>query len=225
MTRRTGIGTAAALRRRYVEQLHRDGVLSRAGLADAFAAVPREVFVAGGFHGRDGARITPAHPGFLAAVYSDEALVTKLREVTPVSSSSQPSLMAAMIDALDLAPGARVLEIGAGTGYNAALMATLGAEVTSLDVQPDVVARAVAALSRAGFPAVDVRLGDGYQGGPTGAPYDRLIVTVGVAGISPHWLDQLTPDGFLLGADGATPETTRCCGCGGSRTARCPGGW
>ncbi|MFD0822228.1 protein-L-isoaspartate O-methyltransferase, partial [Micromonospora zhanjiangensis] len=160
MTGRSDVGAVADLRHRYVEQLRRAGVLDRPGLAEAFAHVPRELFLADGFHGRDGARTTATDPAFLPAVYSDEALVTKLRDGTPVSSSSQPSLMATMIDALDPVPGARVLEIGAGTGYNAALLATLGAVVTSLDVQPDVVARAGAALTRAGLDRVRVRLAD-----------------------------------------------------------------
>ena len=70
---------------------------------------------------------TPADPDFLATVYRDDVLVTKMDGRVPVSSSSQPSLMAIMLSALDVRPGMRVLEIGAGTGYNAALLATLGA--------------------------------------------------------------------------------------------------
>jgi protein-L-isoaspartate(D-aspartate) O-methyltransferase len=186
------------LRRRYVEVLRRDGALTREDVARAFADVPREVFVADGFHGRDGALMTPEDPEFLDLVYRNDVLVTKVIDGVAVSSSSQPSLMAVMIEALDLVPGTRVLEIGAGTGYNAALMAALGARVTSVDVQPDVVDRADAALARAGAADVRVRLGDGYLGDPAGAPYDRVVVTVGVAGVSPYWLDQLAPDGFVL---------------------------
>jgi protein-L-isoaspartate(D-aspartate) O-methyltransferase len=167
-------------------------------VATAFAAVPRETFLAQGFHGRNGARINPDDAGFLDAVYSDEPLVTKRRNGVPVSSSSQPSLMALMLEALHLAPDMRVLEIGAGTGYNAALMAAIGARVTSIDVQPDVVDRARGALASAGVTSVDVRLGDGYLGEESGAPYDRVVVTVGVTGVSPHWLDQLLPGGSVL---------------------------
>ena len=186
------------LRRRYVDGLRRDGVLTRDDVARAFAEVPREVFVAQGFHGRNGALVTPDDPEFLETVYRNDVLVTKVVDGIAVSSSSQPSLMAVMLEALDLAPGARVLEIGAGTGYNAALMAALGARVTSVDVQADVVDRAGAALSRSGAGAVEVRLGDGYLGDPGGAPYHRVIVTVGVAGVSPRWLEQLAPGGFVL---------------------------
>jgi protein-L-isoaspartate(D-aspartate) O-methyltransferase len=82
-----------------------------------------------------------------------------------------------------------VLEIGAGTGYNAALLAALGAQVTSVDVQADVAERARSALATAGVEGVQVLAGDGYAGAP-GESFDRAIVTVGVAGVSPRWLSQ-----------------------------------
>jgi protein-L-isoaspartate(D-aspartate) O-methyltransferase len=135
----------------------------------------------------------------LDLVYSDEALVTRMRDGLPSSSSSQPSLMARMLAALGLRPGLRVLEIGAGTGYNAALIATItGAPVVSVDVQPDVVDDARAALDAAGVDGVTVRVGDGYLGAGEGAPYDRIIATVGVGGVPPAWLDQLAPGGRIL---------------------------
>ena len=181
-------------RRRYLDLIRTDGVALSPALAGAFAAVPREVFVADGFHRRDGRRILPADPEYLPTVYSDDVLVTKMNDGVPVSSSSQPSLMATMIEALGVRPGMRVLEIGAGTGYNAALLASLGAVVTTVDVQPDVAARARSALARAGIAGVRVEAADGYTGGPP-ERYDRIIVTVGVTGLSPHWLDRLEPDG------------------------------
>jgi protein-L-isoaspartate(D-aspartate) O-methyltransferase len=157
------------LRRRYVDILYGDGVLHRDDLAAAFGAVPREAFVADGFYDRTGRWVTPDDSRFLEMAYSNDALITKIVDGVPVSSSSQPSLMAVMIEALDPAPGMRVLEIGAGTGYNAALMAAMGVRVTSVDAQPDVVARAAAALQRAGAAGVEVRAADGYQGDPSGA--------------------------------------------------------
>lgn len=188
---------SSELRRRFADELWREGAITRPEVAEAFATVPREAFVADGFHGRDGTWVPPDAEGFLEAVYANDVLVTKIEGGRATSSSSQPSLMAAMIEALDLSPGTRVLEVGAGTGYNAALMTAVGARVTTVDVQPDVVARAAAALAAIGS-AVDLELGDGYQGWPAGGPYDRVIVTVGVAGASPRWLDQLVPGGFVL---------------------------
>jgi protein-L-isoaspartate(D-aspartate) O-methyltransferase len=84
----------------------------------------------------------------------------------------------------------RVLEVGAGTGYNAALLAALGARVVTVDAQADVAERAAAGLRRAGVTGVQVVHGDGYAGVPDGH-VDRVIVTVGVNGLSPHWLGQV----------------------------------
>ena len=178
-------------RQRYVDELRRDGAPLPPELAEAFASVPREAFVIDGFMRRGGGWAQPGDADFLDTVYSNDVLVTKLHGDTPVSSSSQPSLMAIMLAALDVRPGMRVLEIGAGTGYNAALLAALGADVTSVDVQADVAERARAALARAAVKGVRILHGDGYAGVP-GEHFDRIIVTVGVAGLSPHWLEQLS---------------------------------
>ena len=180
------------LRRRFVEQLRRNGAPLTPELAAAFAAVPRELFVADGFQRRDGTWARPGTAGFRDAVYRDDVLVTKVDGRVAISSSSQPSLMAIMLAGLDVHPGRRVLEIGAGTGYNAALLAALGAGVTSVDVQEDVAERARAALAAAGVQGVRVLTGDGYQGAP-GESFDRAVVTVGVAGVSPRWLEQTRP--------------------------------
>jgi protein-L-isoaspartate(D-aspartate) O-methyltransferase len=182
---------------RYVAQIRRDGAALSRELAGAFASVPRETFIADGFLRREGGWVKPGDAEFLDTVYSDDVLVTKVDGKVPVSSSSQPSLMAIMLMALDVRPGLRVLEIGAGTGYNAALLAALGSRVTSVDVQADVADRARAALARAGVDGVRVLLGDGYAGAP-GERFDRVIVTVGVAGLSPQWLAQLDGAGPIV---------------------------
>ncbi|MDT5042555.1 MAG: protein-L-isoaspartate(D-aspartate) O-methyltransferase, partial [Actinoplanes sp.] len=182
---------------RYVAEIRRGGAVLSDELARAFAAVPREVFVGEGFQRRDGSWARPGDEGFLDTVYSDEVLVTKVDGKTPVSSSSQPSLMAVMLAALRVRPGLRVLEIGAGTGYNAALLATLGAQVTSVDVQADVARRASAALAAAGVGGVRVVHDDGYAAVP-GEVFDRVIVTVGVAGLSPYWVAGLAGAGPLV---------------------------
>jgi protein-L-isoaspartate(D-aspartate) O-methyltransferase len=185
------------LRERYLEQVRRDGAPLSAELASAFATVPREAFLANGFQRRDGTWARPGDRDFLDLVYRDDVLVTKVEKRIPVSSSSQPSLMAIMLTALDVRAGAEVLEIGAGTGYNAALLSFLGARVTSVDVQADVARRAQVALDLAGVTGVEVRHGDGYAGAP-GSLFDRVMVTVGVAGVSPRWLAQLDDGGLVV---------------------------
>jgi protein-L-isoaspartate(D-aspartate) O-methyltransferase len=176
-----------AARARLVTELrHRGSGLSRS-VQDAFARVPRHVFVP-----EVGA----------AAAYRDEAFVIKCGpDGLPVSSSSQPAMMAIMLDQLGLGPGHRVLEIGTGSGYNAAVMAAVvgpGGEVVSLDIDADLVTRARSGLIAAGYDAVTVRCADGGFGDPAGAPFDRIIVTAGAWDIAPAWLGQLGPGGRLV---------------------------
>jgi protein-L-isoaspartate(D-aspartate) O-methyltransferase len=128
------------------------------------------------------------------AAYRDDAIVTKRDEAgQPISSSSQPAIMAIMLDQLGLAPGHRVLEIGAGTGYNAALISHVvgpTGQVTSVDIDPELVAAAREHLACAGFGDVTVTCADGAGGYPERAPYDRIIATVGVSDLAPAWLQQ-----------------------------------
>jgi len=134
--------------------------------------------------------------------YRDDAIVTKRNaDGQPISSSSQPTLMAIRFRQLDIEPGARVLEIGAGTGYNAALLAHLvgpSGHVVTVDIDQDVAVRARANLAAAGFPDVTVICADGAVGYAPAAPYDRIIATVGVWDLEPAWLDQLAPTGRIV---------------------------
>ena len=134
--------------------------------------------------------------------YTDDAIVTK-RDASgqPVSSSSQPAIMAIMLDQLDLAPGHRVLEIGAGTGYNAALIShivTPSGQVTSVDIDGELVEAARVHLTSAGCPDVTVACADGAGGYPEHAPYDRVIATVGVSDLAPAWLEQSVPGARIV---------------------------
>ncbi|GAA3082143.1 methyltransferase, FxLD system [Streptosporangium carneum] len=156
-------------------------------VADALLAVPRHLFL----------------PDLsVEVVYRDDAIVTK-RDAhgVPISSSSQPAMMALMLDQLGVEPGQRVLEIGAGTGYNAALLAHLvgpRGRVVSVDIDADLVRRAREHLAEAGHPEVEVVCGDGAEGFAPAAPYDRVIATVGVWDLAPAWLDQLGPGGRVV---------------------------
>ena len=136
------------------------------------------------------------------AAYRDDAIVTKRDEAgQPISSSSQPAIMAIMLDQLDLAPGHRVLEIGAGTGYNAALISHIvgpTGQVTSVDIDPELVAAAREHLASAGFGDVTVVVADGAGGDPEHAPYDRIIASVGVSDLAPAWLAQAAPSARIV---------------------------
>ncbi|HEV3291200.1 MAG TPA: methyltransferase domain-containing protein, partial [Streptosporangiaceae bacterium] len=138
-------------------------------VAAALHAVPRHLFL-------------PEQPP--EAAYRDDAIVTKRDETgQPISSSSQPAIMAIMLDQLDLVAGQRVLEIGAGTGYNAALISHIigpSGQVTSVDIDPELAGRAREHLASAGFGEVSVVCAVGAGGYPPRAPYVRIIATVGV---------------------------------------------
>jgi protein-L-isoaspartate(D-aspartate) O-methyltransferase len=106
-----------------------------------------------------------------------------------------------MLEQLDVQPGHRVLEIGAGTGYNAALLAQIvgeSGEVVAVDIDDDIVEAARAHLAAAGFERVRAVRGDGGLGFPEAAPFDRIILTVAATDISPAWREQLAPGGRLL---------------------------
>ena len=119
----------------------------------------------------------------------------------PTSASSQPTIMAIMLEQLELQTGMRVLEIGAGTGYNAALMAKLVGEagsVVTIDIQPDLIEQARINLDRAGFERVRAITADGGEGYLDGAPYDRIILTVSSWIIPPAWREQLKDGGRIV---------------------------
>jgi protein-L-isoaspartate(D-aspartate) O-methyltransferase len=169
-----------------VRQLKREGYIQSWRVEAAFRAVPRHPFL-------------PGLP--LERVYSDEAIPTKFVEGQAVSSSSQPAIMAIMLEQLGLEPGHRVLEIGAGTGYNAALLAHLvgaAGQVVTVDIDADIVEAARAHLQAAGVERVRVVCADGGYGYPALAPYDRIILTVGAGDITPAWREQLKSGGRLV---------------------------
>lgn len=179
------MATATALRRVLVDELERCNAIRSTAVRNAFLRVPRELFV-------------PEKP--LEEVYRDDAIPTKFGpHGMPMSSSSQPTIMAEMLERLELEPGMRVLEIGAGTGYNAALLSTLvGARgrVDTIDIDRDTASRSRAALRRGGFRA-HVHVADGRLGFAALAPYDRIIVTASSDTVPRAWLDQLVEDGVV----------------------------
>lgn len=164
----------------------------------AFLAVPRERFLP-----------AVAEREGLERVYENQVFVTGHDERgIPTSSSSQPSMMASMLEQLNLRPGQRVLEVGAGTGYNAALLAKIvgsRGRVISIELDP-----ATARGARRGLASIEssarVVRGDGREGWSRGGPYDCIIVTASVPRVPRAWYDQLSEGGLLelpLGIDRA----------------------
>src|SRR5205823_5917127 len=111
--------------------------------------------------------------------------------------SSQPLIMARMLERLELGEGMNVLEIGAGTGYNAALLSLLARRATSVELDRRTASEARAALRRGGYRA-RVVTADGHRGFASGAPYDRIIVTASTDVLPRAWWRQLADDGLVV---------------------------
>jgi protein-L-isoaspartate(D-aspartate) O-methyltransferase len=186
-----GVVSSAERRAQLVARLQAAGIVRSEALAAALRAVPREAFVPE-IAAREG----------LARVYVDEPLIVKQdSHGMPLSSSSAPSMMAIMLEQLHVQPGMRVLEIGAGTGYNAAILAELAGPtgaVSTIDIDPELSASAQAHLVAAGYDQVRVHCADGTASYPDAAPYDRIIVTAATNDIAPAWIQQLVEGGRLV---------------------------
>ncbi|RII07983.1 Protein-L-isoaspartate O-methyltransferase [Streptomyces sp. YIM 130001] len=192
--------TAVALRAKLAESLDPTG---SSDWRLAFETVPRHLFVPRFLEQRDGTwePVRWGDAGFLEAVYADDALTTQVdAHNLPTSSSSQPSVMLAMLDALDARPGDRVLELGTGTGYNLALLASRLGDQDLVSIEPDtgLVQDAITRLGQLGH-RPRIVAGDGTLGYPNNAPYQRIIATFALpAGIPRALLDQLAPDGVIV---------------------------
>lgn len=136
----------------------------------------------------------------LPAIYRNEVIVTKTDPAgMAISSSSQPAIMAIMLERLDLRVGQRVLEIGTGTGYNTALLGSLVTSrrrVVSVELDRDLARLARSRLHQGGHRARVVP-GDGRDGWQDSAPYDRIIATASVDAVPRAWFDQLSGDGLV----------------------------
>jgi len=111
---------------------------------------------------------------------------------------SQPYIVAKMTELARVKTGARVLEVGTGSGYQAAVLAELGAEVYSIEIVPELARRASDTLARLGYSRVHVKQGDGYRGWPEHAPFDAIVVTAAPPAVPPPLLEQVAVGGRLV---------------------------
>lgn len=154
-----------------------DGTIDSAVL-DAMRQVPRDAFV-------------PEE--VKAFAYEDTPL--------PIGYSqtiSQPFIVALMTDLLDVGPGDTVLEIGTGSGYQAAVLSPLVDRVYSIEIVPELGERAAGTLEEQGFENVETRVADGYYGWPEATPFDGIVVTAAAGQIPPPLVEQLEPGGKMI---------------------------
>ncbi|MFD4144097.1 methyltransferase, FxLD system [Streptomyces sp. NPDC058572] len=175
------------LREALIAKIDSIGTFRTEAVKDAFRTVPRHSFLPG---------------ADLATAYAPRPVVTKrAADGTAVSSASSPNIVAKMLEQLDVHPGHRVLEIGAATGINAALLAELtgpGGSVVTIELDEDLADGARTGLAAAGYDHVQVVCGDGALGDPSGGTFDRIIVTAGAWDISTAWWQQLAVGGRIV---------------------------
>lgn len=175
---RPGAGEFRGARRRMVERQLRGAGIRDPRVLGAMGRVPRHRFVP---------------PAAVPAAYDDTPLPIGFGQTI-----SQPYIVAFMTQAARVAPGDAVLEIGTGSGYQAAVLAELAGAVYSVEIVPRLAARARATLAALGYANVHLRAGDGYRGWPEHAPYDAIVVTAAPDHVPPALLAQLAPGGRLV---------------------------
>jgi len=152
--------------------------ITHAGVLEAMRRVPRHRFVPGGLRG---------------SAYDDTPL-----PIGDGQTISQPYIVAYMTQALEPSETDRVLEIGTGSGYQAAVLAELVKEVYTIEIVPALARRAAALLQELGYPNVRTREGDGYAGWPDAAPFSKIIVTAAPDEVPRALIDQLAVGGIMV---------------------------
>jgi protein-L-isoaspartate(D-aspartate) O-methyltransferase len=136
-------------------------------------------------------------PQYRSAAYDDAPLPTRAGQTI-----SQPYIVAAMTEFLEVASHHRVLEIGTGSGYQTAILAELAREVVTIERDEVLARQAWERLEQLGIPNVRIILGDGFHGWPSLGPYDRILLTAAPVRVSPRLLDQLSAGGVLVAPEG-----------------------
>jgi protein-L-isoaspartate(D-aspartate) O-methyltransferase len=146
-------------------------------VVEAFRSIPRHLFVP---------------ESERAQAYEDRPL-----PIGEMQTISQPSMIALMLEVLECTPSSRALEVGAGSGYAAALLSCLAAEVDAIEIRPELAARAKKTLAEIGIQNVRVHAGDGSHGLPERAPFDRILVSAAPAEVPPALGEQLAVGGRI----------------------------
>lgn len=164
------------MRNQLVKKLQQKGI-SDSRVLEAISRVPRHHFL---------------DPAFLEHAYQDKAF-----PIGEGQTISQPFTVAFQTQLLDISPGVKVLEVGTGSGYQCSVLAEMGCKIFTIERVKQLYERAKSILKQMGYQA-SFYLGDGTQGLPTMAPYDRIIVTAGAPAIPEKLVDQLAPNGILV---------------------------
>jgi protein-L-isoaspartate(D-aspartate) O-methyltransferase len=142
-------------------------------------------------------RTVPRHR-FVPEEYRDTAYLDRPLPIGNGQTISQPYIVAFMTEALRLEPGDRVLEVGTGSGYQAAVLAEIAGHVYSIEIIRSLAESARDRLDQLGYRNITVRHGDGYHGWPEEAPFDAIIVTAAAGHVPPPLMEQLKPEGRLV---------------------------
>jgi protein-L-isoaspartate(D-aspartate) O-methyltransferase len=141
---------------------------------------------------------------FVPSLQQDFAYENRALPIGEGQTISQPFLVALMTDLLDPKPGDTVLEVGTGSGYQAAVLAELVAKVYTIEIVEPLGRRAMQLLNELGYRNIEVRIGDGYNGWPEAAPFDSIVVTAAPAEIPKPLIDQLKRGGRMVIPGGAS---------------------
>jgi protein-L-isoaspartate(D-aspartate) O-methyltransferase len=170
-----------------VARLREAGAITTSVVEGAMAQIPRHLFV--------------PHIDVYAAYLDQAVMVKHAKDGSAISSASQPMIVATMLEQLQVSPGHHVLEVGTGSGYNAALLGALcgsSGGVVTVELEPDLAERAAQILADLGYDQVQVVVGDGREGYSPQEPYDRIIVTAGASEVAIAWSQQLFDEGRMV---------------------------
>jgi protein-L-isoaspartate(D-aspartate) O-methyltransferase len=165
------------MRKRLVQELVGKGIAD-VRVLEAIGSIPRHVFI---------------DPGLVEHAYQDKAFPIGVGQTI-----SQPYTVARQTELLELAPGAKILEIGTGSGYQCAVLVQMGYKVFTIEYQPELARRCVRLLARLGLAPHEAKQGDGSQGWPARAPFDGILVTAGAPSVPDALKAQLAMGGRLI---------------------------